>query len=279
MTGETGGTTPGGGVQVVDLPPSRTEPDGSAVVRLLSYNIRSLRDDREALVRVIRACAPDVVCIQEAPRFFRWRKQAGWLARRTGLTYVTGGATAAGPMILASLRAHVERTEDVLLPRTPGLHQRGFAMAELRFGPSPGYPQEVPPARLGVISFHLSLQARERRQQARALLERAAALGGNRVVAAGDVNERAGGRTFGLLGEGLRDAAGLRDAWAVEPWGAEYTSTPAAPVQRIDAVFAGEGVEVLGAGVPRGLPGVTAADLTAATDHLPVLAALRVPGE
>lgn len=117
MTGE---RTAEEGTRVADLPPSCTEPDGSAVVRLLSYNIRSLRDDREALVRIIRACAPDVVCVQEAPRFFRWRKRAAWLARRTGLTYVTGGATASGPMILASLRAHVERTEDVLLPRTPG---------------------------------------------------------------------------------------------------------------------------------------------------------------
>ncbi|MDJ1135374.1 endonuclease/exonuclease/phosphatase family protein [Streptomyces iconiensis] len=245
-----------------DLPPSRTGPDGSAVVRLLSYNVRSLRDDKEALVRVIRACAPDVVCVQEAPRFFRWRKYASWLARRTELTYVTGGATASGPMILASLRPYVERTEDVLLPRTPGLHQRGFASAVLRFGPA---------ARLGVVSFHLSLQTRERQEQGRALLERVRGLG-EFAVAAGDLNDRPGGRTFGLLGHGLRDA------WTVAPWGAEYTSTPARPHQRIDAVFTTPGVEVLGAGVPRGLPGVTPADLSAATDHLPVLAALRVPG-
>lgn len=40
------------------LPNSRTEPDGSAVIRVLSYNIRSLRDDTDALARVIKACAP-----------------------------------------------------------------------------------------------------------------------------------------------------------------------------------------------------------------------------
>lgn len=55
------------------LPNSRTEPDGSAVIRVLSYNIRSLRDDTDALARVIKACAPDLVLLQEAPRFFRWR--------------------------------------------------------------------------------------------------------------------------------------------------------------------------------------------------------------
>lgn len=252
---------PAGHARLPGLPDSRTGPDGSAVVRLLSYNVRSLRDDREALVRVIRACAPDVVCVQEAPRFFRWRKKAAWLGRRTDLTYVAGGGTAAGPMILASLRAHVERAEDVLLPRTPGLHQRGLACAVLRFGSA---------ARLGVVSFHLSLQSRERYEQGGTLLEKVRGLG-EFAVAAGDVNERPTGRTFGLLGERLQDA------WRVAPWGDEHTSTPADPHQRIDAVLATPGVEILAAGVPRGLPGVTPADLAAATDHLPVLAVVRVP--
>jgi hypothetical protein len=60
-----------------ELPDSRTESDGSAVVRVLGYNIRSMRDDEDALARVIRACAPDVVLVQEAPRFFRWRTLPG----------------------------------------------------------------------------------------------------------------------------------------------------------------------------------------------------------
>ncbi|GAB2836777.1 endonuclease/exonuclease/phosphatase family protein [Streptomyces daliensis] len=247
---------------LADLPASTTEPDGSAVVRLLSYNIRSLRDDRGALARVIRACAPDVVCVQEAPRFFRWRKHAARLARETDMVYVTGGATATGPMIMATLRATVERTEDVLLPRTPGLHRRGFATAELRFGPS---------ARLGVLSCHLSLQKDERYAQAGALLDQLATMDTPYRVAAGDLNDRPGGRGFRRL------SAALQDGWTAKPWGGEYTSTPRDPHQRIDAVLASEGVEVLGCGVPYGLAGVTAEDLRAATDHLPVLAALRVP--
>lgn len=247
---------------LADLPAGRTEPDGSAIVRLLSYNIRSMRDDRRALARVIRACTPDVVCVQEAPRFFRWRKHAAWLARECGLVYVTGGATATGPMILATLRASVLRSEDVLLPLTPGLHRRGFATAVLEFGPS---------AQLGVLSCHLSLQTDERQAQGRMLLDRLAALGTPYSVAAGDLNERPRGRTFRQL------AARLQDGWAVAPWGGEHTSTPQRPHQRIDAVLASEGVKVLGCGVPHGLKGVSPADLCAATDHLPVLAALRVP--
>jgi endonuclease/exonuclease/phosphatase family metal-dependent hydrolase len=243
------------------LPDSRTEPDGSAVIRVLSYNIRSMRDDREALVRVIRACAPDLVLIQEAPLFFRWRKRAAWLASRTDLVVLGGGGTAAGPLLLCSLRATVERTEDVLLPRTPGQYRRGFATAVVRFGK----------ARLGVLSCHLSLRADERAAQAGMLLDRLDTMDVPYALAAGDVNEPPTGGAFRLL------AAKLQDGWAAAPWGAEHTWTRSGPPRRIDAIFATEGVEVLGCGVPRGLPGITEADLRAATDHLPVLAAVRVP--
>ncbi|MGW7403584.1 endonuclease/exonuclease/phosphatase family protein [Streptomyces sp. NPDC054833] len=243
------------------LPNSRTEPDGSAVIRVLSYNIRSMRDDTAALARVITACAPDLVLVQEAPRFFRWRKKLARLAAASGQVILTGGATAAGPAILCGLRATVERTEDVLLPLTPGLHRRGFATAVVRFGGT----------RLGVLSCHLSLQQDERYEQAGMLLDRLAGMGVEHAVAGGDLNERPTGRTFRRL------ADGLTDCWATAPWGSEYTSTPADPHQRIDAIFATKGIEVLGCGVPLGHPGVTRADLRAATDHLPVLAALRIP--
>ncbi|GGW92569.1 endonuclease/exonuclease/phosphatase family protein [Streptomyces chryseus] len=240
------------------LPESRTEPDGSAVIRVLSYNIRSMRDDREALARVIGACEPDLVLVQEAPRFFRWRKHAAWLAAHSDLVTLGGGATASGPMLLCSLRVTVERTQDVLLPRTPGLHQRGFATAVVRIGG----------ARLGVLSCHLSLRREERYAQGGMLLDRLKEMDVPHAVAGGDLNERPDGRTFRRL------AGGLQDCWAVKPWGGEYTSTPDRPHQRIDALFATPGIEVLGCGVPLGLPD---ADLRAATDHLPVLAALRVP--
>ncbi|TQE35576.1 endonuclease/exonuclease/phosphatase family protein, partial [Streptomyces ipomoeae] len=74
-----------------------------------------------------------------------------------------------------------------------------------------------------------------------------------------------------------RLAAELQDCWATAPWGSEYTSTPTDPHQRIDAILATPGIEVLGCGVPIGHPGITDDDLRAATDHLPVLAALRIP--
>jgi endonuclease/exonuclease/phosphatase family metal-dependent hydrolase len=243
------------------LPNSRTEPDGSAVIRVLSYNVRSLRDDTAALARVITSCAPDLVLVQEAPRFFRWRKKLARLAAASGLVTLSGGATASGPALLCSLRATVERTEDVLLPLTPGLHRRGFATAVVRFGG----------ARLGVLSCHLSLQKDERYEQGGMLLDRLAGMGVEHAIAGGDLNERPNGRTFGRL------AADLQDCWATAPWGAEHTFTSADPRRRIDAILATRGVEVLGCGVPQGHPGIAESDLRAATDHLPVLAALRVP--
>ncbi|MEV5352882.1 endonuclease/exonuclease/phosphatase family protein [Streptomyces sp. NPDC052693] len=243
------------------LPNSRTEPDGSAVIRVLGYNIRSLRDDTAALARVIRACEPDLVLLQEAPRFFRWRKKLARLARACDLVIVTGGATTTGPAILSSLRVGVERTEDVLLPATPGLHRRGFATAVVR----------VAGARLGVLSCHLSLQKDERHDQAGLLLDRLAGLGVEHAIAGGDLNERPDGPAFRRL------SGALTDCRAASPWGGEHTWTPADPYQRIDAIFATGGIEVLGCGVPTDLPGVSGTDLRAASDHLPVLAALRVP--
>ncbi|MGQ4433831.1 endonuclease/exonuclease/phosphatase family protein [Streptomyces sp. SAS_260] len=243
------------------LPNSRTEPDGSAIIRVLSYNIRSLRDDTDALARIIRACAPDLVLLQEAPRFFRWRKKLARLAAASDLVVLGGGGTAAGPALLCSLRATVERSEDVLLPLTPGEHRRGFATAVVRIGGT----------RLGVLSCHLSLRQDERYEQGGMLLDRLAGMGVDHVIAGGDLNDRPDGRTFERL------AKELQDCRSTAPWGEEYTWTPGNPFQRIDAIFASHGIEVLGCGVPLGLPGVTEEDVRAATDHFPVLAALRVP--
>jgi endonuclease/exonuclease/phosphatase family metal-dependent hydrolase len=245
----------------ITLPESRTDSDGSAVVRVLSYNLRSLRDDEDALARVVRACRPDLVLAQEAPRFFRWRKHAARLAAKSGLVVLSGGATAAGPLLLCSLRATVERTEDVLLPLTPGLHRRGFATAVVRFGA----------ARVGVLSCHLSLDAEERYEQSGALLDRLAALGAPNTVAGGDLNERPSGPAF------RRIAERLGDCHATAPWGGGNTFPPGDPDRRIDALFTGGDAEVLACGVPWDLPGVSRADLLAASDHLPVLAAIALP--
>ncbi|WP_165988124.1 endonuclease/exonuclease/phosphatase family protein [Streptomyces sp. YIM 98790] len=239
-------------------------------IRLLSYNIRSMRDDRGALARVIRACAPDVVCLQEAPRFMGWRRLAGRLGRATGLVHVTGGAPTCGTMIMSALWPKVEHTEDVPLPYGPGHHRRVLATARLRFGDSATGPV------LTVASCHLANNyPNERHAQAGVLLDRITGPGGlaagGPAVVAGDINDQPSGRAFRRLG------GALRDAWAAAPEGGEYTWSATRPQRRIDAVLCTPDIEIVGCGVPWGAPGIDRDDLRAATDHLPLLAVLRLP--
>jgi endonuclease/exonuclease/phosphatase family metal-dependent hydrolase len=242
---------------IAELPPSGPLPDGGEAVRVLSYNIRSQRDDREALVRVVRACAPDLVCVQESPRYWRPEGQASWLARRTGTVVLSGGGrTAAGPLLLGGLGVRLLRRADRLLPKHRGLHARGFATAELRIG------RAVP---FALTSCHLSVEPAERLGQFRLLPEQS--LGLPHSVIGGDFNAHPEDPDWRELAECYQDG------WATAPWGGEYTSRPGDPFQRLDAVFASPGIEVLACGVPA-LP---RADLLAATDHLPVLAVLRLP--
>ncbi|MGH8868949.1 MAG: endonuclease/exonuclease/phosphatase family protein, partial [Actinomycetes bacterium] len=206
---------------------------GPATIRVVSYNVRSLRDGRHAPPRVIRACEPDLVCVQEAPRFLRWRARCAALAGESGLVVVTGGRAAAGVLLLASLRARVLHAEDVLLPSTPGLHRRGVALACV----------EVDGVRLAVGSVHLGLRRDERLRHVPlllALLDRVAErYGAAYRLLAGDVNEPAGRRTWRALGDTLVDGH------AQAPWGGGDTFPSHAPVRRIDGVLAGPGLDVL----------------------------------
>src|SRR5205814_964621 len=179
------GLIPGRGVALHGLAfgSNRDKPGcelGSVGVRLLTYNVRSLRDDKVAVAAVIRACDADVVCIQEAPRFLRWRSKCAALARAAGLFVVTGGRTAGAMLLLARVGVDVDASYDVLLHKTPRLHQRGLAVGVLR----------VKGERYAVASMHLSLDDTERTRQideVTAHMERLA--DGAPIVVAGDVNE------------------------------------------------------------------------------------------
>lgn len=227
-------------------------------LRVLSYNVRSLRDDRHLLVRIIRHFEADIALVQEAPRFLFPVIQAEWLARSCGFAVAAGGAAATGPMVMVAPGIDVVAARNVLLPRTPGFHQRGIALARLAIGG----------ARFAVASTHLSLDAEERRWQADLVLTHLADLGEKHRILAGDMNEFPGHPGWDHL------AAELRDGYAVAPWGREFTSPHRNPWRRIDGVFASEGVEFVRCGVPEDF---TDAEYEAATDHRPVLATLRVP--
>lgn len=215
-------------------------------IRVLSYNIRALRDDAEAVSAVMRACAPDIVCVQEAPRFLRWRSKRAAIARKAGLVVATADRPA-GLLILVSMRTQVVSTSFRLLSKSPSLHQRAVCSAAVRVGG----------VRLDVASVHLSLDQDERRRH---LPELWSALPSDHtsLVVAGDVNEGPEGVVWGELATRLRDAGG----------GDTYSAT--SPHKRIDGIFVGSGLEVVGCRAVNDVPGVERA-----SDHLPVLAVLR----
>jgi endonuclease/exonuclease/phosphatase family metal-dependent hydrolase len=219
-------------------------------LRVLTWNVRSLRDDLDAIARVVRDCAPDVVAVQEAPRFARWRSKRAELARRCGLL-VANADRPAGLVVLTTLRTQVTGTSFTLLPKTPRHHQRAVSTATV----------SLDGARWCVASVHLSTDPTERHRQLPALLE--ALPSGAPQVVAGDINEGPVGPVFRKL------AATFQDCFVVAGTGTGATSPAVDPVRRIDAIFADPAVTVVSCEV------VAAPGVERASDHRPVLAVLR----
>jgi endonuclease/exonuclease/phosphatase family metal-dependent hydrolase len=229
-------------------------------IRLLSYNIRSMRDDRAALARVIRRLEPDIACVQEAPRFAFWLRKRRWLARRGALGLAVRERPAGLELYAGPRTALLHRGHHLLSP-VPGMHRRGLVLGLF----------EVDGARLVAASVHLDLADGPRLRHAEEIvteLERVRERFRAPVVIAGDINEEPGGATWDFLSERFQDG------FAAAPAGQGATYGSAVPLTRIDGVFADPGIEVLGCGVPD--EPQLLADYPNATDHRPVLAELRV---
>lgn len=212
-------------------------------VRLVSYNVRALKDDRGALVEVVRALRPDVLCLQEVPRHPASGHRIAALAQDCGLLWSGGSRHRMSTTLLTAQRLDVlasgHRLFGVPRPQEP----RGWAFARLRL---PGHEPFL------AISVHLSLRREQRGRHARMLRE--ATAGSDPIVIAGDLNEERTGAAWGVLAEGLQDVAGDRP-----------TFPAAAPRARIDAVLADPRLH--GQAVPVEVP----AELQArASDHLPL---------
>ena len=228
-------------------------------LRLLSYNVRSMRDDRAALARVIRSAQADVVLVQESPRFARWRSLCAQLARTSNMVVVGGGRPAGSNLVLSTLGVDVVATHDVLFSRQSGKHQRGTAIAVLEYRGS----------RFAVAGVHMSLDGAER---ARHLGELDAAL--SRLVPAevpviigGDINDQPGSPVWSTLATARVDVFAGRDTGRTHP----LTAPAAAPSKTIDGIFADRRIAVVSAEV------ITGPDTLIATDHLPVVAEFELP--
>ncbi len=223
-------------------------------VRVLSYNVHGLRDDRAALAAVVRAAEPDVMILQEAPRRFRWRSRSARLASELGLVVAGGGLPALGNLVLTTLRVRVHDEWCLQFPLTPGRHMRGAVFVRCSVGGTP----------FVVAGSHLATDPGERPGQA-LVLKKALAEVDLPVVLGIDVNEDAEGGAWRTVAEGLVDAAVATGQAAVPTF-------PAAGARnRIDAVLVDPRCEVLRYEV------LDSPKARRASDHFPVLVELALP--
>jgi endonuclease/exonuclease/phosphatase family metal-dependent hydrolase len=219
----------------------------------MTYNVRSLRDDIDALAAVVQHHDPDVLLVQEAPRFLRWRSKRAALARRCGLVVATADRPG-GLCVMTHLRVDLLSTTFAVLPKTARLHQRAVVTATI----------STRGARWRVASIHLSTDAAERREHLPSLLSALDAQAGSvPLVVGGDINEGPDGVVFTEL------AGRWQDSFAVAGSGDGMTSTAASPRRRLDAIFGDASLTVVSC------EAVDAPGVAAASDHRPVFAVLR----
>lgn len=210
-------------------------------MRVVSWNVRSLRDDARGVAVALGALEPDLVCLQEAPRLVLWRLSRLRLAGRSGLRLLThrkacGNALLAGPSVRLL-------TADVLrLPRRPGLHRRAAVHARVLVDGRP----------LLLAGTHLDLDPAARLDSARRIRQ---GLPDDPLVLGADVNDEPGSAPWAALAAGLT------------PVGGDSPTFPArSPRRRIDALLVDPALELVGGQVVQTGP---------VSDHLALLADLR----
>ena len=218
------------------------------MIRILSWNIRSLRDSRDDVVHIIRSTDADVVCLQESPRLLASRRVRR-LAQDCGLEVASAGPPVRALTVLTAPRVRVVASLREPLPWEPWRHRRGLARVVV----------EVRDHRLQVATFHLGLSLEEREKHARLVLARVRE-NALPTVLAGDVNETDTFPAWRQL------TASLQDAWAVAGDGDGRTFSTSSPRRRIDGVFVDRRLTVVSC---RALDGAAVAG---ASDHRPVLA-------
>jgi len=188
-------------------------------LRVVSWNVRSLRDDARGVARALLDLEPDLVCVQEAPRLLLWRLWRSCLARRAGLRLLTR-SRACGNLLLAGPRVHAVATGVVVLPRRPGLHRRAAAWAQV----------EVQGRGLVLAGTHLDLDGQARLDSARRIRS---TLPPGPLVLGADVNDEPGTPAWAALADGLADP------------GRAPTFPARGPARRLDALLVDPALEVV----------------------------------
>ncbi|MFD7158487.1 endonuclease/exonuclease/phosphatase family protein [Kribbella sp. NPDC059898] len=217
-------------------------------LRVLSYNVHRWGDDRAALARVVRACAPEVMLVQEAPTWFGTRRKRRAMAATFGMRYVAASARNA---ILVADGIHLDGIRGRRIWRPFVRRRLNFIATQLPGGAVGGVLQ-LGPTRLAVVVCHLGLHPRGRIHELDQVLTLCRSFG-TPYLLAGDLNEEPDGPIWNrLTTEGLTD---LGDA---------FTFSSSNPHKRIDTAQ-------LTPPLTGHLHAIPPADLATASDHLPLL--------
>jgi endonuclease/exonuclease/phosphatase family metal-dependent hydrolase len=239
-------------------------------LRVMSYNIHHGAGvdgvlDLERIARVIEDSGADIVALQEVDKHWsarsNWVDQPGWFAERLGMhsTYaanldldpVNPGEPRRqyGTLILSRYR--IRGSHNTLLPKYPGQEQRGLLEATIK-------------ARgrwVRIADTHLTHNnVPERQEQVERVVE---VLGDSDlpVVVLGDLNAVPTSREITTL------TAVFKDTWDEVGVGPGYTYDSVRPDRRIDYILHSTRITAESAAV---IP-------TQASDHLPLVATLRLP--
>lgn len=228
-----------------------SDATGRTRLRIAGYNTRDFLDDRRAAARVVRAIAPDVLCLQEVPRHPFSSRRVRRFAQECGMSWPGGHRGGGGTTVLTGGRVTTVASRQTRLTVALFTRSRGYAVVRVR---PTARPDATP---LTVASVHLSLDAGERHAHTRTILDDvvAAAGGACRIVLAGDLNEHRSGAAWRLLESRLR---------LVSPDAPTYPARR--PRSVLDVILAAPDLEVL----PHPRLVLDEDDVIRASDHRPV---------
>lgn len=216
-------------------------------LRLMTYNVRAFKNDREALRRIIRSVDPDVLCLQEMPRHPFSDHRISAFAESVGMVWGGGSRHRMSTALITATRLDVHASGHGLYSVPRPQEPRGYAWAEVS-------QQGGPPVL--AVSTHLSLYSSLRAGHARELLADPQLDHDMPWIVAGDFNELENGPA----GRELKNA-GLLDAGP-----RVFTYPVDEPHKRIDFVYASPSLEL----TPVEIVGHDE-DLRIATDHRPLV--------
>jgi endonuclease/exonuclease/phosphatase family metal-dependent hydrolase len=241
-------------------------------LRLMTWNVHRCvgvdkRLDVERCARVIAACRPDIVALQELDV---GRKRTGGVDQAHRLAQILNMTS----RFNAAMTVEEERYGDAILTPLPE--------RLVRAGPLPGYPRikaleprgavwiavDIGGGReLQVINTHLGLVPQEQRRQARALVADWLAddAFAAPAVLLGDFNAGPRSETYRILAATMKDAQAGRKTAPVSTFPSGF------PFMRIDHVFLSRGLKVTRVESPFD------PQSRAASDHLPLIVEIETP--